>query len=132
LPGPARSFDWIQDDLYEYRFFGVAGDIGAWVLTGLAAGLAFPRVRAFRSPRWRRRTGILWDLLDTPSPLPRPALLTHGSQLMWASPRFFPALDGRRRNLHRWTDPLGGPVLAASTTGPVGPVLPENSPWQAW
>ncbi|WP_405733987.1 hypothetical protein OG607_38725 [Streptomyces sp. NBC_01537] len=203
LPGPDRSFDWIQDHLYRYRFFGVADDIGAWALTGLAAGLAFLGVRAFRSPQWRRRTGILWDLLafwprlahpivpppyggravlalaqrvrdkaqdggkvvlsghsqgslicaatamllgrDTPSPLPRLALLTHGSQLMWAYPRLFPAyaghrrlrelyeagLDGRWRNLHRWTDPLGGPVLAAPTTGPVGPVLPESVPWQA-
>jgi len=202
LPGPDLSYGWIQNHLYRYRFFGVADDIGAWALTGLAAGLAFLGVRAFRSPQWRRRTGILWDLLafwprlahpivpppyggravlalaqrvrdktqdggkvvlsghsqgslicaatamllrrDTPSPLPRLALLTHGSQLMWAYPRLFPAyagharlrelyeagLDGRWRNLHRWTDPLGGPVLAAPTTGPVGPVLPQDTPWQ--
>jgi hypothetical protein len=52
-----------QNHLCRYRFFGVADDIGAWALTVLAAGLAFLGVRAFRSPQWRRRSGILWDLL---------------------------------------------------------------------
>ncbi len=51
-------------------------------------------------------------------------LVTYGSQLQWAFARLFPRylgyaelkemrthLDGRWRNVHRATDPLGGPVL---------------------
>jgi hypothetical protein len=70
----------------------------------------------------------------------RVALLTYGSQLMWAYTRLFPAYVGhhvladvyqeklpeRWYNLHRWTDPLGGPVLAHPATGPVEPVLSED------
>lgn len=58
--------------------------------------------------------------------LPSLSLVTFGSQLQWAYARLFPCyvgsdvlgttfdstLDGRWRNLYRWTDPLGGPVLA--------------------
>jgi hypothetical protein len=52
-------------------------------------------------------------------------LVTYGSQLQWAFARLFPRylgyaelrsayeiLGGCWRNVHRWTDPLGGPVLA--------------------
>jgi hypothetical protein len=52
-------------------------------------------------------------------------VITYGSQLQWAYPRLFPTYIGYTRlreintlvktgwyNLHRWTDPLGGPVLA--------------------
>ncbi|MFF4249901.1 hypothetical protein ACFY1L_01670 [Streptomyces sp. NPDC001663] len=70
----------------------------------------------------------------------RVALLTYGSQLMWAYARLFPAYVGhptlkdlyttklheRWHNLHRWTDPLGGPVLAHPAKGPVDPVLPAT------
>lgn len=52
--------------------------------------------------------------------------MTYGSQLQWAFARMFPAYMGydemhdmytdelktRWRNVFRWTDPLGGPVLA--------------------
>ncbi|HEX6342346.1 hypothetical protein [Umezawaea sp.] len=54
----------------------------------------------------------------------RLGLVTYGSQLRWAFARLFPrylgyaelasvheVLGGRWRNVHRWTDPLGGPVL---------------------
>ncbi|MGI5459898.1 hypothetical protein ACQEWB_43405 [Streptomyces sp. CA-249302] len=68
----------------------------------------------------------------------RLALLTYGSQLMWAYSRLFPAYIGygtltdlyavklpeRWYNLHRWTDPIGGPVLAYPASGTVDPVLP--------
>jgi hypothetical protein len=57
--------------------------------------------------------------------LPSLSLVTFGSQLQWAYARLFPRYVGydmlsttfdkilqtRWRNLHRWTDPLGGPVL---------------------
>jgi hypothetical protein len=53
-------------------------------------------------------------------------LVTYGSQLQFIYARLFPSyfgfalqrrlftakLDGRWRNLYRWTDPLGGPVLS--------------------
>jgi hypothetical protein len=74
-------------------------------------------------------------------------LITYGSQLMWAYPRLFPAfighqrlvdifgaVDGRWYNLHRWTDPLGAPVLAHRLSGaPNGgpPPDPASNPWQA-
>ncbi|MEU6141940.1 hypothetical protein ABZ848_16435 [Streptomyces sp. NPDC047081] len=68
----------------------------------------------------------------------RLALLTYGSQLMWAYSRLFPAhvgydtlkdlyavkLKDRWYNLHRWTDPIGGPVLAYPGSAKVDPVLP--------
>jgi hypothetical protein len=75
----------------------------------------------------------------------RLALLTHGSQLMWAYSRLFPAYVGhsilkdlyvrtlgtRWRNLHRWSDYIGGPVLAFPASHPVDPLLPsEESPWE--
>lgn len=58
--------------------------------------------------------------------LPKVGMVTYGSQLQWAYARLFPryvgfevlqelhgpVLRGRWRNLHRYTDPLGGPVLA--------------------
>jgi hypothetical protein len=67
------------------------------------------------------------------STIPRLHMVTYGSQLQFIYPRLFPtylgyfrlkwiyekALDGRWRNLYRWTDPLGGPVLSwphATTT----------------
>ncbi|WP_144440799.1 hypothetical protein [Streptomyces roseifaciens] len=208
--GEDRGFNRIQDALYNrvwlgVKFFGLADDIGAWVLTGLAAGLVFLGVRAFRSLQWRRAVGVLWDLLafwprlahpivpppyggravlaltrriqdktaeggtvvlsghsqgslicvaavlqaahapqpadppqpaDAPQPVDRLALLTHGSQLTWAYARLFPAyvghpllrdvytrLNGRWRNLHRWSDYLGGPVLARPAEGHVRPSL---------
>lgn len=56
--------------------------------------------------------------------LPGICLVTYGSQLQFIYARLFPAyagfeclqaiyreLRGRWRNVHRWTDPLGGPVL---------------------
>ncbi|MEU1817758.1 hypothetical protein ABZ543_21545 [Streptomyces roseifaciens] len=202
--GRDKGFEWIQNALYGriwlgVRFFGLADDVGAWALTGLAAGLVFLGVRAFRSPQWRRAVGVLWDLLafwprlahpivpppyggravlsltrrvqdktagggtvvlsghsqgslicvaavlqaahaqqaaDATRPVDRVALLTHGSQLTWAYARLFPAyaghpllrdvytrLNGRWRNLHRWSDHLGGPVLAHPAEGHVRPVL---------
>jgi hypothetical protein len=55
----------------------------------------------------------------------RTYLITYGSQLQFIFARLFPTylgfeelrqlyqdLDGRWRNLYRWTDPLGGPVLS--------------------
>ncbi|MEU1673133.1 hypothetical protein ABZ752_14030 [Streptomyces roseifaciens] len=204
VAGRNKGFEWIQDALYGrvrlgVRFFGLADDVGAWALTGLAAGLVFLGVRAFRSPQWRRAVGVLWDLLafwprlahpivpppyggravlsltrrvrdktagggtvvlsghsqgslicvaavlqaahaqqaaDPTPPVDRVALLTHGSQLTWAYARLFPAyaghpllrdvytrLNGRWRNLHRWSDHLGGPVLAHPAEGHVRPVL---------
>lgn len=71
--------------------------------------------------------------------LDRICLITYGSQLQWAYARFFPTyvgfsrlhqlyaheLDGRWRNIHRRTDPLGGPVLA--WTEPPGPALPPDT-----
>ncbi|WP_190022722.1 hypothetical protein [Streptomyces hiroshimensis] len=201
--GKDRGFTWIKDALYHrvllgVKFFGLADDVGAWALTGLAAGLVFLGMRAFRSPQWRRGVGVLWDLLafwprlahpivpppyggravlsltrriqdktaegrtvvlsghsqgslicaaavlqtaalrsaGKPRALDRLALLTHGSQLTWAYARLFPAyagypvlrdvyekLGGRWRNLHRWSDYLGGPVLARPATGRVRPEL---------
>ncbi|MFI9813911.1 hypothetical protein [Saccharothrix variisporea] len=57
-------------------------------------------------------------------------LVTYGSQLQWAFARLFPTymgyaemkemyaeLRGRWRNIHRWTDPLGGPVLTWPASG---------------
>ncbi|MFC8516316.1 hypothetical protein [Streptomyces sp. NPDC057257] len=71
----------------------------------------------------------------------RLALLTYGSQLMWAYSRLFPAYVGhdtlkdlygvklkdRWYNLHRWTDPIGGPALAYPASGKVDPVLPVTA-----
>lgn len=59
------------------------------------------------------------------------SLVTYGSQLHWAYARLFPRyvgfgvltatfdpiLDARWRNLYRWTDPLGGPVLSWPADG---------------
>ncbi|MBW5422637.1 hypothetical protein GKQ77_13870 [Streptomyces sp. BG9H] len=72
-------------------------------------------------------------------PLSRVALLTHGSQLLWAYSRLFPAylgqrvlrdvyekqLEGRWLNLHRWSDYLGGPVLARPASGRLRPTLKD-------
>jgi hypothetical protein len=71
--------------------------------------------------------------------LDRLCLVSHGSQLQWAYARLFPAfigfvqlgvlyrdhLGGRWRNLYRWTDPLGGPVLAWPPDALPGPATRE-------
>ncbi|XGX80654.1 hypothetical protein LQK93_03494 [Terrabacter sp. BE26] len=81
--------------------------------------------------------------------LGRVALLTYGSQLQFIYARLFPgylgfhvlrgefqdSLRGRWKNLHRWTDPMGGPVLAwpcdnDTWTGRRGPT-PATQSW-AW
>lgn len=62
---------------------------------------------------------------DACEAMQRTYLLTYGSQLQFIFARLFPAylgfreleelykgIDGRWRNLYRWTDPLGGPVLS--------------------
>ncbi|MCX5602944.1 hypothetical protein OOK29_32890 [Streptomyces phaeochromogenes] len=83
--------------------------------------------------------------VETPTAHKKMAMITHGSQLLWAYSRLFPAylghnkltalyteqLGGRWRNVHRWTDYLGGPVLARPATGPIEPVLPPDSAWVA-
>ncbi|WP_193560814.1 hypothetical protein [Streptomyces alboflavus] len=211
-PGRDEGFERVQDALYDRvwrgtKFFGLADDVGVWALTGLAAGLVFVGMRAFRSPQWRRPVGVVWDLLafwprlahpivpppyggrsvlaltkrvqdktvdggkvvlsghsqgsvicvaavfqvaaatpgsseepkrpKTAMPLSRVALLTHGSQLMWAYACLFPAYLGQPLlrdvyekhlnrhwlNLHRWSDYLGGPVLAYPAAGRVRPDL---------
>ncbi|MFF3429758.1 hypothetical protein [Streptomyces sp. NPDC002602] len=202
LPGFDTGPGWLHDNIYregtQRQFFTLFEGIGAWALTGLAAGLAFIGMRAFKSPSLRRQVGILWDLLAfwprlthpiVPPPYGaravlalaqrirdktrhggrvvlsghsqgslicvaavlcvgetnrgRTALVTHGSQLMFAYARLFPEyvghttladlytekLGGRWRNLHRWSDPIGGPVLAYPATGPVDPVLPTTAAW---
>jgi hypothetical protein len=208
------AFQQVQELLYErvwfdVKFFGLADDVGAWALTGLAAVLGFVGMRAFRDPRWQRPVGVVWDLLafwprlahpivpppyggravlalakrvqdktggsgrvvlsghsqgsvicvaavlrigaetapqpvtGAQPPLSRVALLTHGSQLLWAYSRLFPAylgerllryvyeekLEGRWRNLHRWSDYLGAPVLAHPVSGRLRPTL--NDPWES-
>lgn len=75
--------------------------------------------------------------------LPKLALVTYGSQLQWAYARLFPryvgfdiisrtyttTLRSRWRNLHRWTDPLGGPVLTWPNDGTPAPAgLDEANP----
>ncbi|MEU0646083.1 hypothetical protein [Streptomyces umbrinus] len=74
------------------------------------------------------------------------AMVTHGSQLLWAYSRLFPAylgydqladlyanqLAGRWCNVHRWTDYLGGPVLARPATAPFEPALPDMPQGSAW
>lgn len=172
-------------------------EAGAWVVTGIITGLVFIGVRSFRSPDWRRRVGVLWDLVSfwprhahplVPPPYggravlalaarvrdweARPGhtavllaghsqgsvivtaatshllaneeapgagddsltnrlhLLTYGSQLLWAYSRLFPTYLGHRvlrgvyggiherwRNLYRWTDWLGAPVLGYPSAG---------------
>ncbi|MFD9193255.1 hypothetical protein ACFWCA_34265 [Streptomyces phaeochromogenes] len=202
LPGFDTGPGWLREDIYgeggQRQFFTFAENTGAWALTGLAAGLAFLGMRAFKSPSLRRQVGILWDLLAfwprlthpiVPPPYGaravlalaqrirdktrhhgrvvlsghsqgslicvaaslcvgeatrgRTALVTHGSQLMFAYARLFPEyvghatladlytvkMGGRWRNLHRWSDPIGGPVLAYPATGPVDPVLPSTAAW---
>jgi hypothetical protein len=62
---------------------------------------------------------------DACEALQRTHLITYGSQLQFIFARLFPSylgfrellelykdIDGRWRNLYRWTDPLGGPVLS--------------------
>ncbi len=203
LPGHDPVPGWLQEHVYgtgrREAVFNVFAEIGTWVLTALAAGLAFLGIRAFRSPSLRRQVGVLWDLLAfwprlthpiVPPPYGgravlalaqrledkakdggrvvlsghsqgsvvcvaalsavsddvrrRVALVTHGSQLMWAYAALFPSYLGhpilrdlyenklglRWRNLHRWSDYIGGPVLAHPTTGRVEPVLPADAtPW---
>ncbi|MGP4047612.1 hypothetical protein [Streptomyces sp. 2A115] len=200
LPGRDPGPDWISENVYgtggRATFFSFCADVlGTWLLTGIALGLAFLGVRAFRNPSWRRSVGILWDLLAfwprlthpivpppyggravlalaqrvedktgdggkvvlsghsqgslicvaaaltvAPRARERLALVTHGSQLMWAYARLFPAYVGqetltglyadlshRWRNLHRWSDSIGGPVLAHPVPGPVDPVRTDTA-----
>jgi hypothetical protein len=69
----------------------------------------------------------------TPRPEPRISLVSYGSQLQFIYARAFPTylgfrvqqqmylrLGGRWRNLYRWTDPLGGPVLSWPHAGGTG------------
>ncbi len=74
--------------------------------------------------------------------LPKLRLVTYGSQLQWAYARLFPCYIGhatirrlhtevlgeRWRNLFRWTDPLGGPVLAWPESGTPAP-SGDDPPW---
>ncbi|MEV0218827.1 hypothetical protein [Streptomyces sp. NPDC050704] len=218
VPGRDPGPDWIRRHVYgtstgtgtgagtgagadtsgREDFFSFCSEVlGTWVLTGIAVGLAFLGLRAFRSPSWRRSVGILWDLLAfwprlthpivpppyggravlalaqriedktrdggkvvlsghsqgslicvaaaltvTPGARERLALVTHGSQLMWAYARLFPAYVGhatlnglyrqlspRWRNLHRWSDYIGGPVLAHPERGLLGPA-PTGAAWR--
>jgi hypothetical protein len=39
-------------------------DGGAWVVTAVIASLALVGFRAFRSQQWRRRVGVIWDLVS--------------------------------------------------------------------
>ncbi|MEJ2857544.1 MULTISPECIES: hypothetical protein [unclassified Saccharothrix] len=68
--------------------------------------------------------------LLAPDHRPQVRLVTYGSQLQWAFARLFPTYMGhaemeemyaelgeRWRNIHRWTDPLGGPVLTLPDSG---------------
>ncbi|MCY1145122.1 hypothetical protein OWR29_44585 [Actinoplanes sp. Pm04-4] len=70
-------------------------------------------------------------------------MITYGSQLQFLYARFFPAyfgyrrlrgvydgLDGRWRNVYRWTDPLGGPVLAWAAPGSSSGFGPDIDLWQ--
>ena len=72
-------------------------------------------------------TNDLLPCAEAAQTLSRTCLVTYGSQLQWAHARLFPAyvghgqleriyrnemLGGRWRNVYRWTDPLGGPVLS--------------------
>lgn len=73
------------------------------------------------------------------------SLVTFGSQLQWAYARLFPRYVGfdvlsstfdpvlgeRWRNLYRWTDPLGGPVLAWPDDGRPTPAGLEDAK-QVW
>jgi hypothetical protein len=203
LPGKDPGPGWLRRNVYgdggRETFFSFCDEVlGTWVLTGIAAGLAFLGVRAFRSPAWRRSVGVLWDLLAfwprlthpivpppyggravlalaqrvedktvdggkvvlsghsqgslvcvaaaltvAPGARERLALVTHGSQLMWAYARLFPTyvgyealnalyaqLPGRWRNLHRWSDYLGGPVLARPASDRLDPA-PIDTAWTA-
>lgn len=73
------------------------------------------------------------------------SLVTFGSQLQWAYARLFPryvgfdvlttvfdpVMETRWRNLHRYTDPLGGPVLAWPENGRPAPAGPQDAK-QVW
>ncbi|HET8640334.1 MAG TPA: hypothetical protein VFM37_00250 [Pseudonocardiaceae bacterium] len=73
---------------------------------------------------------------DASRVLDRTCLVTYGSQLQFIYARLFPAyagfeclqavyreLRGHWRNVHRWTDPLGGPVLGWPANGTPRPFL---------
>jgi len=71
------------------------------------------------------------------------SMITYGSQLQFLYARFFPSyfgfrtlrgvyqgLDGRWRSVYRWTDPLGGPVLAWAAPTSKSSFGPDISRWQ--
>ncbi|KJK11767.1 hypothetical protein UB45_10960 [Terrabacter sp. 28] len=83
--------------------------------------------RAAVNPEDPRQEKYAWLNKDAAgATMKRLALLTYGSQLQFIYARLFPgylgfhvlrgqfreSLGGRWKNLHRWTDPIGGPVLA--------------------
>ncbi|QFZ18186.1 hypothetical protein [Saccharothrix syringae] len=108
--------------------------VGAVVLSGHSQGsvvcfaaLALLRREAERPDRADRRRYIRQH--EAAEALHRIGLVTYGSQLQWAYSRLFPhylghaelcrlhaGLEGRWWNVHRLTDPLGGPVQAWAET----------------
>nr|WP_221377423.1 hypothetical protein [Actinoplanes polyasparticus] len=70
-------------------------------------------------------------------------MITYGSQLQFLYARFFPSyfgyhrqesvhdhLGGRWRNVYRWTDPLGGPVLAWAAPASSSGFGPDIDRWR--
>jgi len=112
---------------------GSTRDFDAVVLSGHSQGSVITLAACAVIRRCQETNGLL-----TPEQAKRAwshvRLVTYGSQLQFIYARMFPSylgfqvqkdlyhdLGGRWRNLYRWTDPLGGPVLSWPTTDDAGP-----------
>jgi hypothetical protein len=107
--------------------------LGGWVLSGLATGLIvvvkknegnIVVLSGHSQGSVVCAAAVLLLDRDPEAPNDQLRLITYGSQLQWAFARLFPRylgftelecvhnkLSGRWRNMHRWTDPLGGHVV---------------------
>jgi len=127
-----------------------AGPAGALVLSGHSQGsvitLAACAVIAGRATAKPAPTDPEDDLSPAraAAALQRLHMITYGSQLQFLYARFFPSylgfetlrsvhagLRGRWRNAFRWTDPLGGPVLAWQAPAAGRRFGPDVTEWRS-
>ncbi|MCO8269565.1 hypothetical protein M1L60_03050 [Actinoplanes sp. TRM 88003] len=120
------------------------GPAGRIVLSGHSQGSVITAAACAVLAEEATRSGHDGDLRSdrARTALGRLSMITYGSQLQFLYARFFPSyfgydrlcgvyrgLGGRWRSVYRWTDPLGGPVLAWAAPSSAASFGPDIDRW---